>query len=101
MELVILARAEVEVIETQARLEDTNAGLGDRFNERVEQAFDLLAEFPELGPVYAGQFRRLLVRDFPFGIFYSVEGRRTVVQAVLDLRQEPLAIRRRLGLGSS
>jgi plasmid stabilization system protein ParE len=72
--------------------------LGDRFSERVEQALDRLTEFPELGAIYAGTFRRLLVRDFPFGIFYSVEGRRMVVQAVLDLRQEPLAILRRLGL---
>ena len=36
MELILLARAEAEVLETQARLEDAVAGLGERFNLRVE-----------------------------------------------------------------
>ena len=98
MELLILARAEAEVLENQARLEDLTPGLGDRFSVRVEEALDRILDFPESGPVYSGAFRRLLVRDFPFGIFYSLEGRRAVVQALLDLRQDPRSIHRRLGL---
>ena len=96
MELLLLARAEAEVLETQARLEDAVAGLGERFNLRVEEALDQLIGFPQSGSVYAAPFRRVLVRDFPFGIFYSIEGRRIVVQAVLDLRQDPQAIERKL-----
>jgi len=97
-ELVILAGDEAEVLESQARLEDAASGLGDRFNARVEEAFDRLEPHPECGPTYSGPFRRLLVRDFPFGIFYSIEGRRVIAHAVLDLRQEPRAIQQRLGL---
>jgi hypothetical protein len=37
-----------------------------------------------------------LVANFPFGIFYSVEGTRIVISAVLDLRQDPDRIRERL-----
>lgn len=97
-ELIVLVRAEAEVIEAQARLEDASPGLGDRFNARVEEGLDRLERHPECAPVYSGPFRRLLVRDFPFGIFYSIEGRRVMVQAVVDLRQDPRGIRRRLGL---
>lgn len=34
--------------------------------------------------------------DFNYGVFYSVEGQRVMVHAILDLRQDPVAIRRRL-----
>ena len=42
----------------------------------------------------------LVMRGYPFGIFYSVEGERLFVQVVLDLRQSPENIRRRLSLES-
>jgi plasmid stabilization system protein ParE len=98
MEQLVLAGADADVLETYARLEDAAAGLGERFNERVEEALDRLLSFPQSGPMYMAPYRRLLVMDFPFGVFYSIEGRRIVVQAVLHLRQDPSAIRRRLGL---
>ena len=96
MELLLLARAEAEVLETQARLEDAVAGLGERFNLRVGRGVGPTHRIPQSGSVYTAPFRRVLVRDFPFGIFYSIEGRRIVVQAVLDLRQDPQAIERKL-----
>lgn len=88
--------AESEILEMQASLEDRSPGLGESFNENAEHALDQIAAFPECGPVTIAPFRRLLVRDFPVGIFYTVDGRRAVVHAVLDLRQEPDAIARRL-----
>ena len=97
MELVILFRAEADILETQARLEDVLRGLGDRFNARAEEALDRLLAFPECGPVYSAPFRRLLIRDFPHAIFYCIEGRRVVVHAVLDVRQDARTIARRLG----
>jgi hypothetical protein len=38
----------------------------------------------------------MLVRDFPYGIFYSVQPSRLIVVAVLDLRQDPETIRRKV-----
>jgi len=73
-------------------------GLGVRFNLRVEEALDRLQTFPEIGSVYSGRFRKILIRDFPLAVFYSLEGKRTIVQAVSDLRQDPATLRRRLGL---
>jgi hypothetical protein len=96
MELILLARAEAEVLETQARLEDVAIGLGERFNTRVEEALEQLIEFPQIGSIYFAPYRRLLVRDFPFGVFYAIDGRRIIVHTVLDLRQSPEAIARKL-----
>ena len=56
----------------------------------------VIVELPESAAIYAGEFRRLLVRRFDHGIFYRIHGTRIVVTAVLDLRQDPTTIRRRL-----
>jgi plasmid stabilization system protein ParE len=97
-EVVILAGAENDILETYARFESDSEGLGDRFSLRVESALAQLSEFPESGSIFRGSRRRLLVQGFPFGIFYTATGRRLIVLAVLDLRQSPEMIMRRLGL---
>ena len=68
------------------------------FLETVERALALLKNFPELGPAYVHPFRRFLLRGEHTGIFYTLEGRRLFVHALLDLRQDPATLRRRLGL---
>jgi plasmid stabilization system protein ParE len=59
-------------------------------------AFAQLRTFKEIAPVFHGSHRRLLVHGFPYGIFYTIEGRRIIVSGVMDLRQDPDVIRRRL-----
>ena len=46
-------------------------------------------------PIYF-QFHRMLSKRFPFGIYYDVEGDVAYVYAILDLRRDPLWIRKRL-----
>ena len=59
----------------------------------LDLAFGQLRAFPAIAPVCHEPYRRLLVHGFPFGIFYTVEGRRIIVSAVMDLRQDPEVIR--------
>jgi hypothetical protein len=56
----------------------------------------LIRRFPELAPIYQEPYRRMLVRDFPYGVFYQVQPTRIVVVSVLDLRQDPGVINKRL-----
>ena len=68
---------------------------------QLEAVLTLLRQHPELAPVYAGPYRRMLIRDFPYGVFYQAQPTRVVVAAIMDLRQDPQSIRRKLfGLGS-
>lgn len=62
----------------------------------LDVAFGQLRTFPEIAPVFHESYRRLLVHGFPYGIFYSLEGGRIIVSGVMDLRQDPEAMRRRL-----
>ena len=98
MEVIFLRGAETDLLEAWIRYEEIFPGLGDRFEAQVRVALLQIAELPESAPVYAGEFRRLLVRRFEHGIFYRIDGARIVVTAVLDLRQDPTTIRRRLEL---
>jgi hypothetical protein len=80
------------------RYEKLGPGLGGKFDESVRLGLQHLAQFSTSAPIYAGEFRRLLVRRFDHGIFFRIHGSRLVVVAVLDLRQNPEIIRSRLGI---
>ena len=62
----------------------------------LDVAFGRLRDFPEIAPSFHNGYRRLLVHGFPYGVFYTIEGRRIVVAGVMDLRQDPTSIRKRL-----
>jgi plasmid stabilization system protein ParE len=63
---------------------------------QLDAALSLLRRHPELAPLYAGPYRRMLIRDFPYGIFYTAQPARLVIAAITDHRQDPRAIRRKL-----
>ena len=98
--VTFLAGADRDVFEIFSRIEARNPDAADTFLQRIADSVRQLGEHPESGPAFAAAFRRLVMRGHPFGIFYSVEGDRLFVQAVLDLRQSPETIRRRLSLES-
>ena len=71
-------------------------GLGDRFLDAIEADVRLL-------PGYAGihlqvdGFHRMLIRRFPFALYYLVEVTTIDIYAILDCRRDPSWIRERLG----
>jgi plasmid stabilization system protein ParE len=96
MELVVLLVAESDIQMAFNRFEDFGEGLGLKFLQELEVAYQYIRRHPRIGRLYANNRRRFLVPNFPFGIFYSIEGNRIVISAVLDLRQDPDSIRERL-----
>jgi plasmid stabilization system protein ParE len=96
IELILLQQADVDIQAAFDRYEHYQEGRGEVFMRHLDVAFTLLRQNPEMGPPYADSYRRLLVRDFPYGIFYSVQPSRLVVAAVIDLRQDPETIRRKV-----
>jgi hypothetical protein len=62
----------------------------------LDWALGQLRDFPEIAPIFHGSYRRLLVQGFPYGVFYTIEGRRIIIAGVLDLRQDPKIVRQRL-----
>lgn len=89
------AEADVQrLYEQQERREEES---GELFYKEVLSSIQLLEVFPEIGPVvYRDEIRRVLVYKRHFGLFYVVEPRGIILHALLDLRQDPQSIMRRL-----
>jgi len=96
MRVELLQGAEADLLEAYVRLEEQRPGLGERFYRTLDFALERLRRHPEMAPVYMGAYRRLVLRSFGFGVFYTIAGDRLMVGSILDLRQDPEAIARRL-----
>ncbi len=66
--------------------EDQRYGLGFEFLDCVEAAIETISRMPELYARHHADFRRTLVRRFPFSIFYTLEKEEIVVHAIFDNR---------------
>ena len=97
IEVIFLAGAEADVQALYEEREGFREGAGNRFLRELDRCAGLLRRYPRIGRHHRGVHRKLLVPDHPYGVFYSVEVSRVIIVAVLDLRQDPKAIEKRLG----
>lgn len=72
-----------------------NRGLGEYFLDRILDDVDSLKSKAGIHEVAYGLHCKPAT-DFPFAIYYRVEGNVCVVVAILDARQDPASIKRRL-----
>ncbi len=94
-DLIILLAADVDVQQAYERYETVQEGRGDCFMEALDAGLSLIRAHPLIGRVIEGSIRRILLPDFPFGVFYEDHPTRIVVMGVMDLRQNPRTIRQR------
>jgi plasmid stabilization system protein ParE len=69
--------------------EERLPGLGHRFLDEVAAAFSAIAETPSMFPTVHRNTRRSLIRRFPFGVYYRIEGGEIVVVAVMHASRDP------------
>jgi plasmid stabilization system protein ParE len=62
---------------------ERNEKAADDFREEVLAAFDLIARHPERFPLWDDLVRRLILKHFPYTVYYSV-GDRVVNIPVID-----------------
>ena len=91
MSLPLLFRpeAEAELTEAWDWYEARREGLGEEFVTCVEAAIARAARNPDVNPRVHGEVHRALVRRFPYGVFYVVEGQALLVLAVAHVRRQP------------
>jgi plasmid stabilization system protein ParE len=95
-DLILLLQADRDIQSAFERYENYQAGRGEIFIRQLDFALSLLRQHPEIAPVYSGPYRRMLIRDFPYGIFYQRQPTRLIIVAIVDLRQNPEIIREKL-----
>jgi plasmid stabilization system protein ParE len=85
----LLPPAEEEMTEAALFYEKAAPGLGDDFLADVQFAIDSVLEHPGLGAAMPDGFRRILLRRFPFSIYYAIEPDLILVVAVAHQRRAP------------
>lgn len=90
MKWLVLVRPEAESDLVTARdwYEERRPGLGAEFLDEIARALRELAQDPEQSRLYYRNFRRVLLRRFPYKVFYQVIDRRIVVFRVLHAKQD-------------
>ena len=76
--------------------EAKEVGLGDYFAACLRADIERLKVSAGVHRVVYQDYRRLLSKVFPYGIFYTMEGDCGVVWAVIDLRKDPAWVREKL-----
>ncbi|MBV5297545.1 MAG: type II toxin-antitoxin system RelE/ParE family toxin [Rhodoferax sp.] len=68
---------------------EAQPGLGSRFTAAVEEAAARAVAFPLAGSPSIADTRRVILKDFPFSLFYRPEGEGIVVFAVSHHARRP------------
>lgn len=93
--VVVLADAAEDIETARDFYESQEAGVGEYCVDSLLSDIESLGLFSGIYPLHF-EFRRMLARRFPFGIYYREHGTETQVFAVLDLRRNPNWIRKEL-----
>lgn len=87
--LIIRPEADEEVAEAARWYETRERGLGREFLRAFRASVAPLRRNPFLYPIVVEEARRVLVRRFPYSIFYEVHGSDVVVLACFHEARDP------------
>ncbi|MBP7052691.1 MAG: type II toxin-antitoxin system RelE/ParE family toxin [Phycisphaerae bacterium] len=95
-ELVIAPEVVEDLAEASAWYESRRTGLGEELLTCVDACIAAICRLPEMHPVVHQQYRRGLVRRFPYAVFYEYATPTVVVYAVMHTARDPDKWRQRL-----
>jgi toxin ParE1/3/4 len=87
--LIITPEAESDLAEAKAWYDKQRQGLGDEFVLCVEEALERIRRFPAAAVEVFANTRRVLVRRFPYGVFYRTDEDQIALIAVYHSRRDP------------
>lgn len=87
--------AEAELVEAYFHYEGKEEGLGAEFRRAVDACLEVVVRHPTAYQIVRGQVRRALLRRFPYGLFYEIDGQRIVVFACFHSSRHPKEWERR------
>lgn len=89
MEIIFSQFAEEELTDATVYYDEQATGLGDRFLHCIMSTTDLIAQHPKIGSIYQGEFRKRVVPDFPYVVFYVIYPKYIWIQSVFNARRKP------------
>jgi plasmid stabilization system protein ParE len=95
-DLVLLPEALSDAAEAYAWYEERSAGLGERFLKHVDECLEWIRDNPQLFEVVYKNYRRAIVKRFPYVIFYKINADVVTVYSIFHTAQHPAKWRKRL-----
>jgi plasmid stabilization system protein ParE len=95
-DLVILPEAERDLAEACEWYERQRAGLGEQLLSCVDARIQAIRRNPEMHARVHENYRRALVRRFPYAVFYEFDGHTVTVYCIFHCSRDPEKWRARL-----
>lgn len=86
--LFLRPEAERDLVAARDWYDQKRLGLGDEFLDAVALALLELETQAEINRLYHRDFRRALLRRFPYKIFYQIIGDRIVIFRIIHAKQD-------------
>lgn len=94
---VVLRRAaELDIATIEDWYETQQAGLGVEFREAVSEALARVGRNPLAYPERYRESRRVLLRRFPYVVWYKIQGEDIVILACVHGKRNPHMVRKRV-----
>ncbi|MBS0264580.1 MAG: type II toxin-antitoxin system RelE/ParE family toxin [Planctomycetes bacterium] len=94
--LVIAPEAAVDLADAFDWYEERRPGLGEEFLSCVDASLQQICRIPEMYPTVLHDYRRGLVRRFPYAVFYEYTVSTIVVYAIFHTSMNPQKWRDRM-----
>ncbi len=89
MRAQFLKAAELEVDEAVAYFDIQRDGLGDRFEQDLQNTVVFVTAHPQSGRVITGRVRKFRLRTFRYNVIYAIDGDEVIIVAVAHHRRRP------------
>jgi len=87
--LDVRPEAELDALEAASWYDGERRGLGLEFLSELRATFARIEEGPQHYPLVFRDFRRAILRRFPFGVFFILEAEVATVLAITHLHRHP------------
>ncbi|MBD2771934.1 type II toxin-antitoxin system RelE/ParE family toxin [Iningainema tapete] len=88
-DLIILPKAEQDAAEAYTWYEEQEPGLGEDFLRCVDACIQLIRRNPQMYRLVHENYRRAVVRRFPYVVFYEYLDNTIIVYSVFHSSQDP------------
>ncbi len=88
--------AEFDVDDAYSWYEDQHSGLGEQFLSSLDACIRKISRTPEAFPIVLANYRRALLRRFPYSLFFETSTQTLTIYCVFHNARDPEKWRKRL-----
>lgn len=89
VDLIIAPEVQQDIDEAYSWYEERRPGLGEDFLSCMEACVQVIIRTPEIYAKIHEEYRRALLRRFPYAVFYEYSDGRVIVYSVFHTARDP------------